>query len=360
MRDFKINKIIKRFFLSLILSTAFIFPAMAFEGAILKEITISSKDNYDYKIILKTDKDVPVEKYSTSDNRIVIDLQNTKASEHVNTVYNNTPEIDNVFVQNLPNDKIRIFIQGLNISSSKVILDSRNEPVASEPEAAKPVENPIVLPSKNHVVKEENNEEIIEDTATAGISLKQIFSKEGFDWLLRIFAVIFVVIGCIKLLNRPQKVTIDLSTENIKEREKDLYRTINERKELLTKSIGNNSPEKIRQNRTPYSSNMGYGLREYQNNQRPPQKTTRPALDSNAKLNNANKLNSALKTTRTPIRPETSRPALSNTRITKKDVTTAEVNVDNTKFLETMAAIYQKSGRDDLARNIRQNIIKSK
>ena len=111
-------------FVSLMLAAV---PVYAFDGATLSEIKISSKDNYSYKIILKTDKDVPVEKYITSDNKIVIDLKNTKSAEFVNTIYNNTPEIDNVIVQSVANNKIRVFIQGLNIASSKIILDSRSD-----------------------------------------------------------------------------------------------------------------------------------------------------------------------------------------------------------------------------------------
>ena len=101
----------------------FVVPVYAFDGATLSEIKISSKDNYSYKIVLKTDKDVPVEKYITADNKIVIDLKNTRSAEFVNTIYNNSPEIDNVMVQPVANDKVRVFIQGLNISSSKIILD---------------------------------------------------------------------------------------------------------------------------------------------------------------------------------------------------------------------------------------------
>ncbi len=51
----------------IVVASAFIFlmlavmPAFAFDGATLSEIKINSKDNYSYKIILKTDKDVPVQ-----------------------------------------------------------------------------------------------------------------------------------------------------------------------------------------------------------------------------------------------------------------------------------------------------------
>ena len=123
-------------FVSLMLA---VVPVYAFDGATLSEIKISSKDNYSYKIILKADKDVPVEKYVTSDNKIVIDLKNTRSAEFVNTIYNNTPEIDNVIVQAVAGDKVRVFIQGLNIASSKVILDSRSDTLDFMGDNASPV-----------------------------------------------------------------------------------------------------------------------------------------------------------------------------------------------------------------------------
>jgi hypothetical protein len=42
----------------------------------------------------------------------------------------------------------------------------------------------------------------------------------------------------------------------------------------------------------------------------------------------------------------------------KAPVTTS--NIDNVKFLETMTAIYEKSGRHDLAQGIKANLSKVK
>ena len=401
-------------FISLMLA---VVPAYAFDGATLSEIKISSKDNYSYKVVLKTDKDVPVEKYITADNKIVIDLKNAKSAEFVNTIYNNTPEIDNVIVQAVANNKVRIFIQGLNIASSKIILDSRSETldlldqstpalstntdnipapktetVAStqntQSTAAEPpvinlaqtpvsnsnlnttVEEPIkTQPLENNSFNEENNIETVKNSMLGGISLKKVFSKEGFDWILRIFAAVFIIIGAVKLINKPKNVTIDLSSENLKTKEIELYRAANERKELLSRSIGGNLTRESQIKKSTYGANSQYGIHEYQNSQLPPQRLNRPVENSemklrpaasqiNSELNKANRLNSALKTTKTAA--EIRKPAINNSKINQKNIKTAKTNVDNVKFLESMAAIYQKSGRDDLAHNIRQNIMKTR
>ncbi|HBG49118.1 MAG TPA: hypothetical protein DDW90_06380, partial [Cyanobacteria bacterium UBA9971] len=374
--------------------------------AILSEIKISSKDNYSYKIILKADKDVPVEKYVTSDNKIVIDLKNTRSAEFVNTIYNNTPEIDNVIVQSVANDKVRVFIQGLNIASSKIILDSRSDTLdfmgdnasvipASKPEAVastqtaqanqdipvinlaqstgastttdaavrEPVkpqysENTLQPPQDNLLNQESSNIETVKNSMVGNAALKKIFSKEGFDWLLRIFAVIFIAIGIFKFIKKPKNVTIDLASDNLREREIELYRTVNERKELLARSLGSNYTREKQAKNQAYSANSQYAVKEYQNSQLPPQRLSRP-VDSGinrpvSPKASVSQLNSALKTTKTAS--ETKKPVVNNSKISQKEIKTAKTNVDNIKFLENMAAIYQKSGRDDLARNIRQKI----
>ena len=394
-------------FVSLIM---FVVPVYAFDGATLSEIKISSKDNYSYKIVLKTDKDVPVEKYITADNKIVIDLKNTRSAEFVNTIYNNSPEIDNVMVQPVANDKVRVFIQGLNISSSKIILDSRTDSLdfmgdnssaipantnnvsALKTETAAPAQNvqqdeplPVInlgeksktaikttaqepvrpqysennlQTADNNSPNEENNIETVKNSMTGNVSLKRIFSKEGFDWLLRIFAVVFIAIGTFKLLSKPKNVTIDLASENMKTREMDLYRTVAERKELVSRSLGSNYTKERQVKNHAYGANSQYGIKEYQNSQLPPQRLSRPVdTDINRAINrkpSTQQLNAALKTTKAAV--DMRKPVVSNSRITQKEIKTAKTNVDNIKFLENMAAIYQKSGRTDLAQNIRQKI----
>jgi len=378
----------------------------AFDGATLSEIKISSKDNYSYKIILKADKDVPVEKYVTSDNKIVIDLKNTRSAEFVNTIYNNTPEIDNVIVQAVAGDKVRVFIQGLNIASSKVILDSRSDTLdfmgdnasvvpASKPETVattpttqtnqdipvinlaqstgasatavaavrEPVkpqysENTLQTAQENLLNQESSNLETVKNSMVGNTALKKIFSKEGFDWLLRIFAVIFIAIGMFKFIRKPKNVTIDLASDNLREREIELYRTANERKELLARSLGSNYTREKQAKNQAYGANSQYAVKEYQNSQLPPQRLNRP-IDSGinrpvSPKTQVSQLNSVLKTTKTAT--ETRKPVVNNSKISQKEIKTAKSNVDNIKFLENMAAIYQKSGRDDLARNIRQKI----
>jgi len=373
-------------------------PVFAFDGATLSEIKISSKDNYSYKILLKADKDVPVEKSIDSDNKIVINLKNTRSAEFVNTIYNNSPEIDDVIVQTMPNDNVRIFIKGLNISSSKVILDSRTDALDfmdnSQPEAQPQAQSqPQAATGDYYATKTKASNELSSDAPVINLAnsdsastvqgddsellgdnqgttqtvknsifslatLKKVFSKKGFDWMLRIFAIIFIGIGIFKLLNKPKNVTIDLSSENMKNREIDLYKAVASKKELLSKSLGSNYTREKISNDPAYGATSQMGLREYRNSQLPPQRNSRPNPQVTPSQVPFLQLNASMKAAKTQT--QTRKPSLNSQKVNQRDMRTAKTNIDNVKFLESMAAIYQKSGRDDLARNIKQSIINNK
>jgi len=410
-------------------------PVLAFDGAILSEIKISSKDNYSYKITLITNKDVRIQKNVTSDNKIVIDLDNTRTAESVNTIYNNSPEIDNVIVQPVSNNKVRVFIEGLNISSSKVVLDSRSQslnladetvPLSSasidnnnvkQPEAPKNVEStkveditPVInlsdypitqkdvsktssAPAEDNIISaDENNLETEKTAVISGAMLKKIFSKQGFDWFLRIFAVIFIIIGAIKILGRQRNVIVELSSENLKLKELELYRAANDRKELLSKSLGSNFAKENQADKKAYGANSYHGIKEYQNSQIPPSKLSRPVDINEMKISPRTRIpaslekdlqkspakqgssstpltssppnNAPLKRQQSPVASaqalQTKAPAANKTQINQKEIKTARTQAENIQFLETMASIYQKSGRNDLAQNIKQSILKSK
>jgi len=461
----KSKKIIRIISGSLLMFLVTAAPVFAFDGAILSEIKISSKDNYSYKVTLKTNKDVYVQKNTVSDNKIVIDLNNAQPAEFVNTIYNNSPEINNVIVQPVSKDKVRVFIEGLNISSSKVILDSRNISDITEkgyqPPAASATDNtllsnqnanntpapqtieqetpktavqnvdiidkakakedgvPVIdlsdyhIPGKDKkssallndsgISPEENADGVSQSALMTKAMLKKVFSRTGFDWLLRIFATIFIVVGILKLFSRPKKVTVGLSSENIKLKELEMYRSANGMKELLSKSMGSQATREQQINNA-YSTNSNYGVKEYQNSQLPPKKMRRPVVDledmklsprhraiynlpeSNydSQYNEEFQPQEFAQHNSSPIAYDTAliqnellrkqqvqqasgnlalktKPSLAGSqKISKKEIDSAKAKGENVQFLETMASIYEKSGRNDLARNIRQSIVKVK
>lgn len=364
-------------------------PANAFDGAILKGIEIDSPDAHSYRIIIKTDKDVPIKKYITDANKVVLDLENIRPAEFVKTLYNNATEVDHVIVQPFSGNNLRIFLQGLNIAAGKIILDTRDETlgfmtrpmptVISRPQeiipeiipekiiAEKPETSssgPIfidlsdrsvdkvksVTPMVSYSEASKNNFKNVQNSMTPSYSTGNIFEASLFDWILRFLMLAVIIITGIKFFTKPKNVEISLSSEKTRSREMDLLKAAESKKELLTKSLGINSAARKPIN----TATSQYGLREYQNSQLPPRRVATSIPERNEKP-----LLRQPKTT-----AQSAKPAQNNlkqpgtTKVAQKQVQQAQDNFDGTRFLETMANIYQKSGRSDLASGIRQNLIK--
>lgn len=298
--------------------------ADAFDGAILKGIEIGSQDGHNYKIVVKTSRDVPVKKYITAADKIVLELENIKPAQYVNTVYQNATGIDHVIVQPSSGDKLRIFLQGLDIAAGKVILDTRDEVLSAleTPTVSKPtttVDDSIIIDLSDKPQKPVNSINKVKSVVTPDISGSQ---TDVFDWALRILAGIIIIIAGFKFLKKPKNVEVKLSSE--KPEENELLKSMERRRELLTKSLGTAPAPK----KTAPPAYNHYGLKEYRNSQLPPKPSSKSAM----------KMQEQKKTTAS--------------KITQKQTQQAKESFNKTKFLETMASIYQKSGRDDLATGI--------
>lgn len=385
--------------------------AQAFDGAILKGIEINSPDSKSYRIIIKTDKDVPIKKFITATNKVVLDLENIKPAQFVNTLYNNSTEIDHVIVQPYSTNKLRIFLQGSNIAGGKIILDTRDEAIAfikhpqvqkhkvslppsensvnnstSAPQAeipqdetvtnaadeqtavlinqskeeptAKTTSEPVFIDLSDKTVDKvksvspvasieetsSNNFETMQNSMVSGGSENKFLSASPIDWALRLGMLAIIIIVGLKQLAKPKKIEINLASEKKRSKEMEILKASNAQKELLTKSLGGKQEVK----RSVNASVSQYGIKEYQNSQLPPRKSTPiapPQRPVNQAVNARPQLQPAQRTT-------------TATKVAPKQLQQAQANFDGTKFLETMASIYQKSGRDDLAIGIRQNLIK--
>jgi len=385
--------------------------ASAFNGAVLKGIKVDLLDNQDYRIIVKTDKDVPIKKYITSGNKVVLELKNIRPAQFVNTVYNNATNIDHVIVQPFSGDKLRVFIQGANIASSKIILDTRdealeflynqktemekikpekklfsqertiseisktnksqNQPIfidlSGKKESGESVNNSIdkvksVTPILSYKQRSKNNYESVKESMVAGSSINKMLDTNIFDWVLRFMMLGVVIIGGIKMFRNPKNIEIDLSSQNMKSREMSLYKTVESQKELLTKSLGMPGYKENAAKKPNYSSISRYGMKEYQNSQLPPRRTgvSIPERNMNADKRTKQNLQVNAPKPKTTAQKSAHQPKLkqhTSSKVTQKQAADAKNNFDGVKFLETMASIYQKSGRDDLATGIRQNLI---
>jgi len=388
-----------------------IMPAYA-AVATLSGIEISPANNGSYQIMVKTDKEVSVEKYTTADNKIVLDLKNTKPANFVNTVYNNASKIDHVIVQPVSDEEVRVFLQGANISGSNVSLSTKVIPqsvfdrVSPTPDSNqnssnsnttnstnvnntntqpdlnvadttnvetpqdqqtivldRPVDNykPVATIDNEDQSDSETSVESVQNAMGANTSLKKLFNTVALDWLLRFLMLAFVMIAAYKLFGSKKNIKINLSSE--RNRELDLLRSLNKKQGLIGTGLRNSQANTLK--KPGYSSISHYGLKEYQSSQIPPVNTpaSNPRLRSEFNIPKTSIKNDALlkssRLSNTSTISKTARtPAPS--KIRNSDITAAKVNIDSKKFLETMAKIYERSGRVDLAQGIQDNIMKPK
>ncbi len=472
------RKILSITFLTSVLALNFINPCLAiFERAILSKIAITPQKNGTYKILIKTDREVPFNKITASENKIVIDIKNVKASKFVNTVYNNALGVDHVIVQPVSNNRVKVFIEGERISRSNIVIDSRrgfsvfeglnkeidySEPVyynnqsgsgykqsgfksranydLGSPGVVEPVklqEPPVdrmVVEQVNRSVKperkivktsqpvnrpKENNKEVnkksvnrpVVDTVnnqavqnansqvSAGYTGNQnknnynqenyqgvnylnnrdnypsqsrsnnmsapsrmsvmsdegvfskLFSLDIFDWGLRFLILAFIIVASYKLFFRKQpKYTIDLTNDDMRERELALLKSMNDK--YAATSTPDSGYERKASKKGGYSSFTQYGLNEYQNSQLPP--GSKPSKAQKYPGVRRQQVQAQKSTVRKKVQQAENIPG--KPKMTSRN--SESINIDNNKFLEKMAKIYEKSGRSDLAEGIQNNIKK--
>ena len=104
--------------LGIMFSTASVFAA----DNVLQSIEIEPvKDTYN--IVLVSDKAVDVKKTIQSSNKITLTMKDIRASQTLNTVYNNVSNIDTVMVEPQGNG-ISIFFQADNAANATVSFDA--------------------------------------------------------------------------------------------------------------------------------------------------------------------------------------------------------------------------------------------
>jgi hypothetical protein len=387
------------FFAAMSLSPAF----AAYNGAILSEIEINPYHGESYQVTVKTDKNIPMEKQVNSDNEIVLELKNTKPAQFVNTVYNNSSRVDHVIIQPESNE-VKVILHGLNMAASKISLNtsgsdvlgedialnlnkSNSQPVTEEPKPATQDSTDNTVQSQtpqdnqetivvNHPLENFKPAAIYDDSANSdeedvteipGLAvLKKIFNTKNLDWILRLSFLALIIIGAVKLFSPKNKnVKIDL-TQDVRKREVDLLKSITEKRDLIGGSgLKDNTRPIGLSKKSGYSSVSSYGLKEYQNSQLPPSSlnTGSPVRRSQteSRYNRITPTESLLKSLKEENQSQkTASRTINTSRITDQDINTAKVNVNNKKFLETMAVLYERSGRPDLAYGIKQNIMKSR
>ena len=338
-----------------------VLTAMAEEN-VLQSIEIEPvKDTYN--IVLVSDKAVDVKKSIQDSNKIVLSMKDIRASKTLNTIYNNVPNVDSIMVEPQGNG-INIFFQADNASSATVTFDAliATAPVKSSKQNLK-LNNPIesYAPIYNDTFEEAKTSSMFDklkaSSTVAAIkdSIDEDTKSDVINKSVSFGLIGLLAVAIIRLFRRREpEMKIGLS-QSLTDREISLH------KNALANQQSYASVEK------PYST-INYGLNAYQKENRNPYETA-PTQFHNPRLREyANQttpqefvapqpmVKQVQTQTMTAIQPQVKKMT---TPVNSAPVNQSNPNIDNLKFLESMTAIYEKSGRHDLARGLKASLNKN-
>ena len=369
---------------------------------VLQSIQIDTfKDTYN--IILKSDEKPEAKRVINDENKMMLTLKGVRASQELNTVYNAT-NIDSVTVEPAGNDTVNVLIQAQNVSHANLIFDTLDTPLgvlraqdnkkAEEPKQVKKHKKKIVL---SHPVRDYRP--VFEEDDEDSMSLDSLISNEYASSILSMFkddgvtnAITILLIGLIILCTvrlfrknsgKEDNMQVGLS-QSLKDREMGLMQ------DMMSNQQQYQVQQQMQQAPQPQPAvirpEMNYGIRSYQNaNKTPYQQAMRsPYMSTDIKFNNpslqqkmqeirnnvqqqqnasrqnlqekapASVASAPLRANRTAQAGMQQRPISSSPRMTTPQQRVT--NMDSMKFLDSMAKIYEKNGRSDLAQGLKAKI----
>ena len=350
---------------------------LLFIGMFLSIMSVSAEDNVlqsieivpvkdTYNIVLTADKSVDVKKTVQAPNKITLEMKGIRASKTLNTVYNNVSNVDTVMVEPSGNG-ISLFFQAENASEASVSFDSIAVPVAAAASAkpAKQLKLNSPIDSYAPIYREETAggktsplfDKLTEKSSALKSELLEGSNAEdtaySLNKIISYGLIGLLAFSVIRLFKRKESDNMKIGlSQGLKEREIEMYRSssqpfgtnyTNLDKPFTTVNYGINAYK--RENQNPYEQEMpihNQRLRNYAN------------INSNNSVSSlANNYGSVsaqmMKQVTTPVQQpmkKTSMPSVDNG-------VSSNPNVDNLKFLESMTAIYEKSGRHDLAQGLK-------
>ncbi len=342
-----------------------VFSAMSVfaEDNVLQTIEIEPiKDTYN--IVLVSDKAVDVKKTVQAPNQINLTLKDIRASKTLNTVYNNVSNVDTVMVEQ-QGSGVSIFFQADNAESATVSFDAVTPaPVKTASSASSALKLSGPIESYAPIYKED-----IETAKTSSLynrlkanytlngikdSLEEAPSSDMPNKLITFGLVTLFAVAAIRLFKRKEpEIKIGLSQQagfdnaNYGGVQQPIgyYPNSNLTKPFTTVNYGLNAYKN--ENKNPYeTAPMQIHNPRLRNYARKPMPTQEPVTMSSV-ITASNPVQQAVQTM-----PK-------KTTVTTEKETVSNPNIDNLKFLESMTAIYEKSGRHDLARGLKASLTKN-
>lgn len=368
------NKFLK---ISLVMfAISFIGNSVFASDNVLQAIQVDGvKDSYN--IILKSDDVAEVRKTIQAPNKMVIDLKGIRASKTINTIYNNTANVDSVVVEPTSEDTVKILIQAQNVSNAEVHFDSLKTPLGvldnSEPAKSKStgevvLSDPMATysPIYDNSQDEDQSGFSLSDASGSLLGLAQnALKSEKLSWLVACALFAIIIIGGLKTIKQNDNdIKVGLS-QSLRDREIDLYKGLSGLNvELPEPSLG------VNRNAAPQNGLAGanYGIRAYQDGTRSPY-TTSEIQRAPRPVARPQSAPQPVQQTVSPRPMQVAQNSAMQSTIQKPTMATAAqkpaasqktTNIDSIKFLESMTKIYEKNGRTDLAQGLKTNMKKAK
>ena len=346
-------------------------------GMFLSLLGVSAEDNVlqtieivpvkdTYNIVLTADKAVDVKKNVQAPNKITLSMKGIRASKTLNTVYNNVSNVDTVMVEPQGNG-ISLFFQAENAENASISFDSIAPVVqaktSQEVKLNSPIESYTPIYKEEYTKEKTSNlfdkltkksESVANDLGESidGSAVSDTANK-GFSFLL-VGALAFAVIRLFR--RREPEMKIGLS-QSLNEREIDMYQGqqqpigsayVNNEKPFTTINYGLNAYKKENQNPYEQAPIHNPKLRNYVSplaRQAQQMAMVNPIEQYQQYQQTQTAVQQAVKKHTAPVKTA--------------PVNQTNPNIDNLKFLESMTAIYEKSGRHDLAQGLKSNLMKN-
>lgn len=351
----------------------------AFSQNYLNTIQIDSNDGGN-QITLKTVNGVEVFKDVKNDNLVVLELKNIKADEKLSTIYNNVLHVKNVIVKEPSKNNLQIVIEGENIANTGVVVlpNEIKQFVPSKKNNIildKPINEYEPIKSNYDNFDSQNNGTLEYLSANFHVNtakllyvkriIKNIINSHHFDFIFYAGVFLLVIIIGNKFLNKEnEKDTkiVGLSSQSLKQQKLEGYDiTINDKTIPTLRGLKSNGANAL----TSEMISQQYGINEYKKSEKNPYTTT---LSQNLNIKPKNMLKQQpitqirkqqqkLSSTNSTLKPKSeSLSQKNNIQLTKNiNNTIAKTNqIDGQKFLDSMTKIYERSGRQDLAMNLKR------
>ncbi len=358
----------------------------------LSEIQINA-ENDGYGIVLKTDESTHMKKVINSNDKMSIELKNVDVSDSLNTVYNDVANIDNVTVVPTSKSDIKIVLKGKDIAQSKVYFETIKTIPAELTQKTQSIELNGPVSSYTPVYNPENFVEESEDSQTSNPELNAVLTKMHITRSMLVTAKRYAkkamnkaessginpmtAIGIIAIAAafalRPRKKSANTAVERMSgvglsatqsRANLDREMSLNSRMASQMNGLSSKGAEPKGMTRSLSAPSAAYGMRAYQKSQRNPYMT--PNMPSNGVSGIPRRpMKAAAPVRRKPVVQQPIASSASMSTPIRKAAPQPRAqqfqssDLDSVKFLESITKIYEKNGRADLAKGLKDNLKKA-